>query len=224
MNVATLNPKAVTLRELYGSFDALSHEWHDGLLAVAYRSAATHEGAGRQWIVFDGPVDAIWVESLNTVLDDNRKLCLTTGEIIKMSRHMSIVFEVEDLAVASPATVSRVGIIYLEPDNVLGWQALIDSFFVGLPEELAWTAAPLGKLVGAFMPRCLAAVRELREMVPTSDMMLVASFIRLLECLLSSEGTALASPPDEQAHVKEEKRKARRLQEGAVRDDGRLRR
>jgi dynein heavy chain len=61
-----LNPKSVTRAELYGSFNAVTNEWTDGLASRMIRAAVADGKDNVHWVVFDGPVDAGWVESMNT--------------------------------------------------------------------------------------------------------------------------------------------------------------
>jgi dynein heavy chain len=72
-----------------GSYDEISRDWNDGIMAHAMRVCSKDTSERRNWIVFDGPIDPDWVENLNSVLDDNKKLTLSTGESIKVSEILS---------------------------------------------------------------------------------------------------------------------------------------
>jgi dynein heavy chain, axonemal len=91
------------------------------------RELAMSETSDLKWVVFDGPVDALWIENMNTVLDDNMMLCLANGQRIKLRNEMRMLFEVQDLAVASPATVSRCGMVYLTTQQ-LGWIPFVQKW------------------------------------------------------------------------------------------------
>ena len=119
------------LTQLYYLF----HYRTDGILAALVRQGVANDTQDKKWYVFDGPVDALWIESMNTVLDDNKKLCLSSGEIIKLTEVMTMMFEVQDLAVASPATVSRCGMVYLEP-SILGLKPFVSCWLKTLPEAI----------------------------------------------------------------------------------------
>jgi dynein heavy chain, axonemal len=117
--------------ELYGEENKDTKEWTDGLASKIIRKFAKDDDSQvvcrRSWCVFDGPVDALWIENMNTVLDDNMTLCLANGERIKLKWSMRMLFEVQDLAVASPATVSRCGMVYMTPSD-LGWKPYLQSW------------------------------------------------------------------------------------------------
>ena len=113
-----MNPKAIHRQQLLGHMDMDTREWFDGVLTDAARQVVKESMDQHSWIICDGDVDPEWIESLNSVLDDNRLLTLPSGERIQFGSNVNFIFECDDLKFASPATVSRTAMLFLSEEAV----------------------------------------------------------------------------------------------------------
>ena len=118
------------------------------------QSNITHDGP--KWIVLDGDIDPMWIESLNTVMDDNKVLTLASNERVPLTPTMRLVFEIGHLKAATPATVSRAGILYINQAD-LGWNPFVTSWID--TREVQSEKANLIILFEKYVPTCLETLK-----------------------------------------------------------------
>jgi len=126
--VVDLNPKVTSTNELYGVVLLATREWKDGLLSKTLRSLGQIPDSNPKWLILDGDLDANWIESMNSVMDDNKLLTLASNERIPLKAHMKMLFEIRDLRFATPATVSRAGILYISDTAGSQWKSYVTSW------------------------------------------------------------------------------------------------
>ncbi|XP_066451266.1 dynein axonemal heavy chain 14 isoform X2 [Eleutherodactylus coqui] len=227
-----INPKCVTLGELYGEINPNTMEWSDGLLASAVRTftqqsakedgamtstASTAQGHYKEdqeefsdvqktesekkvddvspppkgdpdwyWIILDGPVDTLWVENLNTVLDDTKTLCLANSERIRLPQGMRMIFEVDSLAQASPATVSRCAMVYMDPVD-LGWQPFVKTWLMQISTKVPTIGVQyLNALLEKSVDKGIKFIckRKDKLVFPVQDLVLVMNLCKILEAFI----------------------------------------
>ena len=106
--IHTINPRIIPTNEFYGSLDPNTRDWKDGLLSKIFKEVNQDllpNKPERRWICFDGDIDSVWVENMNSVMG-NRTLILGNGDRIKLLLQCTMIFEVSDLQYASPAIIS----------------------------------------------------------------------------------------------------------------------
>ncbi|KAI4543842.1 hypothetical protein MG293_006636 [Ovis ammon polii] len=177
-----LNPKAVTTDELFGLFSSILRE----------QANLRHDGP--KWIVLDGDIDPMWIESLNTVMDDNKVLTLASNERVALTPSMKLLFEIHHLRTATPATVSRAGILYVNPQD-LGWNPYVASWIDRRRHQSE--KANLTILFDKYVPACLEKLRtSFKTITSIPESSLVQTICTLLECLLIPENVPSDSPKE----------------------------
>ena len=178
-----LNPKAVTNNELYGFLNQATREWQDGLFSYIMRNLSRLTHNNPKWIVLDGDIDPCWIESLNTVMDDNKVLTLASNERIPLTQHMRLIFEIAHLKYATPATVSRAGILFINETDV-GFMAYAYSWID--KRTNGNEKSQLTVLFNNYVPRTIELIHaQIKHIVPISDIAFVVTLCRLLERLLT---------------------------------------
>ena len=180
-----LNPKSITLTELYGYFDSTEDKSHIGVFSYLMETHCNKSDTPDQkWIIFDGPIDTKWIESMNSLLDDNKILTLLDGNRINLHPLVSLIFETEDLKQASPATVSRCGMIYMDVDR-LSWDSLRLRWLLS-KEKSGFDEEALDNLEDLFdkwVDPILEAKKKgtIRDVIPLQENHSINNLLRMLD-------------------------------------------
>lgn len=179
-----LNPKAISSNELYGYFTP-QKEWRDGILSTIFRDYAVESKKKKnmKWIVLDGIIDAEWIESMNTVMDDNKMLTLVSNERIPLTDSMRMIFEISHLRNASPATVSRAGVIFINESD-LGWGPFKDKWIASRDKR---QGAVLDSLFDKYVQYVFEIWRRsMRTVVAVMDINVVQTICFLLDGIFNT--------------------------------------
>ena len=122
-----INPKAVSYEEMFGETDQTTGDWVHGVFSCIWSNINSLDNGEVTWLVCDGPLDSVWGEHLNTILDDNNILTLPGNNRFPRTENVRLIFEVDGLTHAPPSTVSRTGVVFLSESD-LGWTPILQAW------------------------------------------------------------------------------------------------
>jgi dynein heavy chain len=117
---------------------------------------------------------------MNTVMDDNKVLTLVSNERIPFSPTMRMLLEIQDMKHASPATVSRGGVLFINETDI-GWQPYMQSWQERLPDSNMQSAFYL-----LFQNYFDANIESMRKQFAFYCPMLDMGFVQSITCFLDA--------------------------------------
>ena len=180
-----LNPKSITDGQMFGRMDAATNDWSDGIFSSLWRKTMKNKKTV-SWLVLDGPVDPMWIENLNSVLDDNKILTLANGDRLPMLSNMKLIFEPQNVDNASPATVSRCGMVYMSSSG-LNWIPLVENWLKKMMFSVKQENLLKDLFFRSFADVFAFSVLNLKYVMKVLEVHVLHSLFALLESLLPKE-------------------------------------
>ncbi|XP_066569884.1 dynein axonemal heavy chain 8 [Amia ocellicauda] len=183
------NPQAVDDFTLLFGSHAPSHIWTDSIITSTWRKAIRH--SGNTWLCFDGTLTPAWVDNFNSVLEANKMLQLNNGEHLPLTSSIRLLFETSSLELASPAFISRVGMLYLD-NNITGWRPLAETWLAQrnelenhvLSRAFNNTLDPIFNFV----------LHDIKGPIPLTEVGLFQTTTSLLQAMLNDKAQSLGGP------------------------------
>ena len=178
-----LNPKSITDGQMFGKTDPATNDWTDGIFSALWRKSMKTKKTEALWLVLDGPVDPNWIENLNSVMDENKILTLANGDRLPMASTVKIIFEPQNVNNASPATVSRCGMVYMSSSG-LDWQPLLAAWLMQKVKDQVLTIK-IKQLFESSFNKCYKwTMNNLQLVTPAIQIHILQTIFTLLEALL----------------------------------------
>ncbi|XP_014210223.1 dynein heavy chain 7, axonemal-like [Copidosoma floridanum] len=180
-----VNAGALSVDRLYGYTDKGTGKWIDGVCASALRRLVEKDNSECKWLIFDGNLSGSWTEKLETVLDDDKTLFLTSYERIVLSKEVHIFFETSTLQDALPSTISRCGVVHLD-SRAIGWRPFLLADIISV-EQFCGHEKQIYALFDWTVDPCLEFMRNNRCTVglALTDLHLVMSTLDLFKMYMN---------------------------------------
>lgn len=201
--VVDIDPKVVDTKDFYGYTNMTTKEWKNGLFSYQMQLLSEEmPDENPKWIVLDGDLDNNWIESMNSVMDDNRMLTLANNGRIFLKDYMKLLFEIRNLKYSTLATVTRAGIIFLSDDKGYQRECYIESWLKRIQKEMNVEIEVLKQLFEKYNNKIVDFMRKsCKFVIPISYIGMTVAMCKLLENSLKSKFLELTLPKEKEQVV-----------------------
>ncbi len=137
-------PQSIASQRIFGVYDSMSGQWKEGILPAILRKAIhSSPDIVKHWLLLDGELSQEYMENLYSALDESHKLCLSNSESLIIPNEFKFFFETSTIANATPATISRCGIVSfdcasqnaLQGSTIFTYNDIFESWIKSLPPK-----------------------------------------------------------------------------------------